>query len=220
MENSDVQTRVKEVYGNAHFLHCYAHQLNLVMQRAANHHKQARIFFNNLSGIPAFFSQSSHRTKALEDATKGRRIPRPSSTRWNFKSRKVNQVHELKEKIIECCTKLEASSSRNTAAGGTKRLLRDPDFLFWLEIFSKIMPQVDILYNQIQARGIDSFKASKAVQAFKSSVQVARNDCSTINVIAHGATSRPRYAEERSVVAKEICDVILRVKKDLVLLGT
>ena len=209
--NSGVQTRVKEVYGNAHFLHCYAHQLNLVMQRATSHHKQARIFFNNLSGIPAFFSQSSHRTKALENATNGRRIPRPSSTRWNFKSRTVNQVHELKENIIECCTKLEASSSRDTgsAAGGIKRLLRDPDFLFWLEFFSKIMPHVDILYNQIQARGIDSFKASKAVQAFKSSVQVARNDCSTINVTGHGATSRPRYAEGRSVVAKEICDVIL-----------
>ena len=43
--NSGVQTRVTEVYGNAHFLHCYAHQLNLVMQRAAS--KQARIFFNN-----------------------------------------------------------------------------------------------------------------------------------------------------------------------------
>ena len=40
--NSGVQTRVKEVYGNV--LHCYAHQLNLVMQRAASHHKQARIF--------------------------------------------------------------------------------------------------------------------------------------------------------------------------------
>ena len=26
---------------------------------------------------------------------------------------------------------------------------------------------------------------------------------------AHGVTTRPRYAEERSVVAKEICDVIL-----------
>ena len=106
---------------------------------------------------------------------------------------------------------MEASSSKDTgsAAGGIKRLLRNPDFLFWLEFFSKIMPHVDILYNQIQARGIDSFKASKAVQAFKSSVQVARNDCSTINVTAHGVTTRPWYAEERSVVAKEIYDVIL-----------
>ena len=71
------------------------------------------------------------------------------------------------------------------------------------------MPHVDILYNQIQARGIDNFKASKAVQAFKASVQVARNDCSTTNVTAHGDTTRPRYSEERSVVAKEICGVIL-----------
>ena len=186
------------------------------MQRAASHHKQARIFFSNLSRIPAFFSQSSHCTKALEDATKGCRIPRPSSTRWNFKSRMVNQVLELKEKIIECCTKLEASSSKDTgsAAGGIKRLLRDPDFLFWLEFFSKIMLHVDILYNQIQARGIDSFKASKAVQALKSSVEVAGNDCSTINVTANGATSRPRYTEERSVVAKEICNVILSLSEE------
>ena len=47
------------------------------------------------------------------------------------------------------------------------------------------------------------------VQAFKASVQVARNDCSTINVTAHSATTRPRHSEERSVVAEEICDVIL-----------
>ena len=66
-----------------------------------------------------------------------------------------------------------------------------------------------VLYNQIQARGIDSFKASKAVQAFKSSVQEARNVFSAINVTSHGAITRPRYSEERSVVAKEICDVIL-----------
>ncbi|CAH1988766.1 unnamed protein product [Acanthoscelides obtectus] len=31
-----VQTKIKQKYQNAHFIHCYAHQLNLIMQRAAS----------------------------------------------------------------------------------------------------------------------------------------------------------------------------------------
>ena len=53
--NSGVQTRVKEVYGNAHLLHCYAHKLNLVMQKAAGHHKQARFFLTIYQEFQLFF---------------------------------------------------------------------------------------------------------------------------------------------------------------------
>ena len=118
-ENSGVQTRVKEVCRNAHFLPCCVYQLNLLVKKAATQHSRARIFFNNLSGIPSFFSKSSQHTKALENATEGQRIPRPSSTRWNFKSKTVNQVHQFKEEILQCCSKLKASNSRETgcAAG-------------------------------------------------------------------------------------------------------
>ena len=46
-----VQIRIKEQYPNAHFIHCYAHQFNLIMQKACSQNRSARIFFNNLSGI-------------------------------------------------------------------------------------------------------------------------------------------------------------------------
>ncbi len=29
-----VQTRIKEVYKNAHYVHCYAYQLNLIIEKA------------------------------------------------------------------------------------------------------------------------------------------------------------------------------------------
>jgi hypothetical protein len=31
-----VQTKIKDTYKHAHFVHCYAHQLNLIMQKATN----------------------------------------------------------------------------------------------------------------------------------------------------------------------------------------
>ena len=91
--NRGVQARMKEVYNNAHFIHCYAHQLNLIVQKAASQNSSVRIFFANLAGIPSFFSRSSLRISALERITNSRRrVPRPSSTRWNFKSRTVSTV--------------------------------------------------------------------------------------------------------------------------------
>ncbi len=56
-----VQTRIKEVYKNAHYVHCYAHRLNLIIEKATSKMSKARIFFKSFSGIPAFFSKSPQR---------------------------------------------------------------------------------------------------------------------------------------------------------------
>lgn len=48
-----VQTKIKSCYPNAHYIHCYAHQLNLTVQKASSQNQSARIFFLNLSAFPA-----------------------------------------------------------------------------------------------------------------------------------------------------------------------
>ena len=55
--NRGVQARIKEVYNNAYFVHCYAHQLNLILQRVASQNRKFRIFFASLdlSEFPFFF---------------------------------------------------------------------------------------------------------------------------------------------------------------------
>lgn len=40
-----VQMKIKEHYPGAHFVHCYAHQLNLVLQKAASQHKKIKKIF-------------------------------------------------------------------------------------------------------------------------------------------------------------------------------
>ena len=144
--NRGVQARIKEVYNNAYFVHCYAHQLNLILQRAASQNRNVRIFFASLVGNPTFFSRTSQRVSALEQIAGNRGVPRPSSTRWNFKSRTVNMVCELRKELIECYTQLTNSNSTETvaAAVGLKRMMFDPEFNFWLSFFSQVMPHVDI----------------------------------------------------------------------------
>lgn len=124
------------------------------MQRAAEQNKKSKIFFANLSGITAFFSKSPKRLCAFDEAVQ-KRIPRPSSTRWNFNSRTVKVVHEHIEDLKECFNVLKncetLSHSTIQSSIGFEKILRSDDFLYFLNLFQKIMPHVDILYNQLQS---------------------------------------------------------------------
>ena len=204
-----VQTLIKNVYPTAHFIHCYAHQLNLILEKATSQNTSVRVFFNSLSGLPAFFSKSPQRMAALEKVA-DRRIPRPSSTRWNFKSRTINTVKEIKEEIIECCSVLEKSNSKETgaAAVGIKKMLRDPEFGFWLDFFSEIMPHVDILYNQLQSRNIDATKANTSLNVFSSQIQTIREGISASHEEPVDQRKR-KIGTDRVIAAKEVCDVII-----------
>lgn len=213
-KNGGVQVRVREKYKNAHFIHCYAHQLNLIVERCVTGNKQVRIFFSNLEGISAFFSQSSKRTAILDEVVK-KRIPScPQSIRWNFKSRCVSTVHKYKQEIVECLEKI-IDDERNdyktlNKAMGIKSFLKDDDFLFWLDFFCKIMPHCDILFSELQQKQIDSVKTMKYVSDFVSSVQRVR---SSLDIDHHlegeePSAKRARFTESRSVCAKEVCDII------------
>ena len=108
-EKAGVQQKVREHFKNAHYVHCYAHQLNLIMQQATSRIKKVNIFFSDLSGIATFFSRSPKRTSIL-DQTVARRLPRASSTRWNFNSRVVNTVYENRDDLIQCFEAIRTGS--------------------------------------------------------------------------------------------------------------
>ena len=204
-----VQTRIQEVYKNAHYIHCYAHQLNLVLEKATSQNSSVKIFFSSLSGIPAFFHRSSKRMAVL-DSVAGQRLPAPSTTRWNSKEKTVNTVYEIKDKLIECCTILEESNNNETVykATGIKRMLNDPEFIFWLNFFNKIMPHVNILYNQFQKRTFDAVWAKKCLNSFDTQIQIIRDGCDAL-VVPSELMKRNFNIDTLRVAAKEVCDVIM-----------
>ena len=103
--NRGVQSIVREARPNAHDAHCYAHQLNLVLQQATSQIDSARVFFAHLSPFSVFFSHSTKRISCLDDCV-AIRIPRSVQTRWNFKSRIVSTVSEHKDDLKECLNRI------------------------------------------------------------------------------------------------------------------
>ena len=100
-QHRGVQSIVKETYPNAHYVHCYAHQLNLILQQATSQIVSVRVFFAHLNAFSIFFSHSTKRVSCLDDCV-AIRIPRSVQTRWNFESRIVSTVFEHKDDLKVC----------------------------------------------------------------------------------------------------------------------
>ena len=120
----------------------------------------------------------------------------------------------MQEEIIECFSQLATIRSTETvsAAVGLKRIVKDPQFLFWLKFFSLVMPHVDIFYSQIQARNIHAVRMNQCVLSFEANIQKIRNACDTMDVSecdSGGSARRPAVFAEGRREAKEVCDVIL-----------
>ena len=56
--SSGVHAIVQNCYADAQYVHCHAHQLNLVVMKAASINREVRVFFANVQGLCAFFSVS------------------------------------------------------------------------------------------------------------------------------------------------------------------
>ena len=213
-----VQTILREKYKCAHFVHCYAHQLNLIMQKATSQHAKVKIFFSNLSAIPSFFSSSSNRCTVLDDIV-NQKLPRVVPTRWNYNIRTVNAVFENREKLIECFQELEEKCSKTITckeAYGLRRTLEDPDFVYWLNLFHQIFPHIDTLFNQFQARSKDSVSLLKDMEEFGRIISKVRNSIGEMEESCENPIKRRKTDPENknSVLAKQVCDTIVFLLKE------
>lgn len=212
-----VQTKIKEYYPAAHFVHCYAHQLNLVLQKAASQHKEIRIFFANLHSFSSFFGKSPKRTAVLDKVVKAR-LPKSAPTRWYFNSRCIETVYTYKIDLANCLEEIMDAEFDDTTinqAGGLKGYLKEENFLYWLNYFHLIMPHVDILFSQLQKADIDAISINKYIFDFNKNVQKVRDsvvavDDSNADTSSNKTTAKRRRPEDsKRRIALEICDIIL-----------
>ncbi|XP_025420901.1 zinc finger MYM-type protein 1-like [Sipha flava] len=195
---SGVQKLIKDEYKNAHFVHCYAHQLNLILSQATMHNRDVRIFFSNLTDVTNFFSNSPQRVAVLDKVVN----PRSSNTRWNFKSRIVNTVHENRELLIECMEEIENTFNQNIAINQACA--------------------IHILYNQLQKRKIDSTEVKNAISRFEENIQKERRNFDNFQNEMPGEVTQCRQKRKRDddtllsriCVAKEVCDILIVCVKD------
>lgn len=136
-------------------------------------------------------------------------------TRWNFKSRVVNTVYENRELLIECMDKIKATSNQTITinqAGALRRMLLESIFIYWLNVFHRIMPHVDIICNQLQKRNTSPVEINNAIHNFEINIKKERDNLDNSQV-DEGESIAKRRRENmfltRNIVAKEVCDTII-----------
>ncbi|CAI9722604.1 finger MYM-type 1-like [Octopus vulgaris] len=154
-----LQAKVRKKYECAIFIHCYAHILNLVLSQSCSAMKECKIFFSTINGLGTFFTKSPKRTNALDNIVK-KRFPKATATRWNYSSRLIittkenyNFIISLFEHIIENPEAWDETTINS--AIGFLHILKAPDFLFLLEVFSDIFSFTDVLFNILQSKSHD-----------------------------------------------------------------
>lgn len=211
---SGVQSLMKNHFPFALFVHCYAHQLNLVLKQASSSIKEVRIFFANVSAFSSFFSSSPKRKDVLLEVCERRGLPRTMETRWNFQSRVVQSIFESKEHLKHCFELIQCEPWDATTiceATGLLNNLNDVNFNFFLELFNKIFWHVDILYNILQARNTTGIVANMALTSFYDSINIIRNNFNfSDNKQAESSTKRIRTSMHAlNIIGKEVCDIII-----------
>ncbi|XP_071535018.1 zinc finger MYM-type protein 1-like [Panulirus ornatus] len=154
-----LQSKVLNAYPLALFTPCYAHLLNVVLQQGLSDIRECRIFFQILSGLPAYFSKSYKRLHALHELI-NRKLPSVTPTRWNFTSCLCNTVHKYRIQFIEFFEHIiENSENWDTdaivQARGFLDFLKDFPTVLLLEIFSKLFGYTDVLTSSLRNKTYD-----------------------------------------------------------------
>lgn len=178
-----VQALIKEKYLTAHFMHCYAHDVNMVLSKVTSENTQLRIFFGKLQEFSAFFGMSPEYLEVLNTIVK-RNQPNSGEINVNFNSDLISVLYENRHSFIECMEEIVEQYSHEkvcSTACAIRRILQDTDFIFWLNFFYEVVPSVDFLFQQME----DLAKSEHAIKVFNNTIDIV---ITTIDEIIDRAT--------------------------------
>lgn len=174
-----LQAKVKEIAPQAIFVHCLAHRLNLVLQQSCYNISRCRIFFANVSGLPAFFHHSAKRTYTA-DSVMGRRLPTTVVTRWSSYSRIVSIINNEWESLKQVFEAIinEGGSDQVTLrqCDGFLKNFADFEFVILIIIFSDIFALVDVLFDVLQKKSFDINYCISQIKQFQELIKKKRNE--------------------------------------------
>ena len=94
-----VQAIVRQEYPFAHFVHCAAHRLNLVLCLSASSISPVKIFFINVGAFSTVTSNAPRRKAFL--TSHNIEFPSPGDTRWFYRARVINVIYKNYENLLE-----------------------------------------------------------------------------------------------------------------------
>ncbi|KAL7842621.1 hypothetical protein SRHO_G00243100 [Serrasalmus rhombeus] len=171
-----VQAHFRKKHPEAVYVHCYAHELNLVLCHTCRAISEAREFFEILESVYSFFSSSLvNHHKFVETQTRlglqQTELVQLSSTRWACQLRSVNCVLDNFPAIIECLLGINTP-----LAVGLRVKLCKFSSVYLLVMFHTLLSLCAGLHLYLQKENIDLARAMEYKNAVTDSLKEKRSD--------------------------------------------
>ena len=170
---SGLQTRVKQENDLALYVHCCAHNLNLVISDACHGCTDAVTFFGTIQKLYNFFTSSQPQHNVLENALKElgipvKRLQKQCETRWYCKYDAVKSIKETYPGLLLALEKLSVSERNAETKAESKSLLgfiSCVEFILMHEICMEILSNIKTLSEYLQCDTMDLVTAGVEVKS-------------------------------------------------------
>lgn len=222
---SGLQKRVKDTCSSkALYVHCCAHNLNLILLDAATSCKSGKLFFGTLETLYCFLTSSLPRYKILAEEQEKLiqntvlTLKRLSDTRWASRKQATEAVLKSMPAIIEALYRIsdhERTSPKALAeAQGLLTTLETFEFMFMLHFWNNVLGQTFILSNYLQKESIDLNAALELIDKCATNLKRLRSEEGFANIEtsarekARESETSTEFQEERVRKRKRFADEI------------
>ena len=185
-----LQKKLLSIEPRAIFVHCTAHNLNLVVQDAMQNIDTVRDFLAVLRELISFVRQSPKRLAMFEllqvdeelESNKNYAALRPfCPTRWCVR---IKSLKTLENNYNSLLIFLETISNQKNEAGGKANgyltSLEQFKFLFLLKTLIKIFDRIEELHSSFQKKSLHYREMKQSIENLLRSLQTQRNDFSNL----------------------------------------
>lgn len=198
-----MQARFRELHPEAIYVHCYAHELNLVLCYTCKAVPAASEFFELLENVYTTFSTSLvNHDKFLEVQKELGLTPSElvqlSTTRWACKLSSIKAVLKNLPAIMSCLSTMKKSMNKGVLCN-----LRRPKTMYMLLMFSKLLGITEGLHRYLQGESVDLGKAAHYKMAVHQTLKDLRTDESAEEIFTRTMALCEEHNIEPPVVPRQ-----------------
>lgn len=188
-----VQARILEINPLALYVHCVAHNLNLVLQDASKKVTIVRDALQIVHETGKLISESAHRRAILKEAAvelnvEDCSVPKPlCQTRWVSRSKPMNEMcqpqkYEIVMSTLEKISTSPSSSESGAKSSGLLAQLEKASTYLGISMCESVFSKTEILSKTLQAENMTVVGAKAAADVVVTCLQVRATHFSLQNV--------------------------------------
>lgn len=216
-----VQKRIKDKVPTASYVHCCAHNLNLVISDAAKSSQKVVSFFETVQAVFNFFSVSAPRWASLafgDDESrkiKSKVLKKVCPTRWESRHESINALKLRFIDILKSLTNISLTSVKKDEKASSlslKKKLGSMEFVLILCIWEKILRALHGVSKSLQNPSTNLHNACQNLKEVKTVIENLRDNYKNILLECKELCSRwgisPNFYVKRIRFASQYFDEI------------